>query len=180
MFWREAPLPKAPLEALEPFRIANQYGLFGVMTPHRYEIEFQGSNDGVTWMAYPFRYKPQDVLERPRIYAPYQPRFDWNLWFASLGSWMQNPMVPRTEELLLQNDRDVLGLFRGDPFGGTPPKYVRAVLWQYWFSTPEQKRQQGVWWTRQYLGTYAPTILRRGDGRYGVVAEPTLQGTPER
>jgi hypothetical protein len=162
MVWREALLPEAPVALLAPFRIANRYGLFAVMTPHRYEIEFQGSNDGQTWVAYPFRYKPQDVRERPGIYAPYQPRFDWNLWFASLGGWMQNPMVPRTEELLLENDRDVLGLFRGDPFGGTPPKYVRAVLWQYWFSTAEEKRKQGVWWTRQYLGTYAPTILRRG------------------
>jgi hypothetical protein len=52
---------------------------------------------------------------------------------------------------------------------------VRAVIWQYWFSTPEEKRQQGVWWTRQYLGTYAPTILRRPDGRYGVVAGPSRQ-----
>jgi hypothetical protein len=175
MFWREAPLPRIPLVVLEPFRIANQYGLFAVMTPHRYEIEFQGSNDGQTWTAYPFRYKPQDVRERPGIYAPYQPRFDWNLWFASLGSWMQNPMVPRTEELLLENDRDVLKLFAGDPFGGSPPKYVRAVLWQYWFSTAEEKRKQGIWWTRQYLGTYAPTITRSPDGKFGVVAGPTRE-----
>jgi lipase maturation factor 1 len=179
MFWREAPLPNAPLAALEPFRVANQYGLFAVMTPHRYEIEFQGSNDGQTWVAYPFRYKPQDVRERPRIYAPYQPRFDWNLWFASLGSWTQNPMVPRAEELLLESDRDVLGLFGGDPFGGTPPKYVRAVLWQYWFSTQEQKRAQAVWWTREYLGTYAPTLTRLEDGRFGVVAGPSREEEPE-
>jgi hypothetical protein len=149
------------------------------MTPHRYEIEFQGSNDGENWIAYPFRYKPQDVHERPGIYAPYQPRFDWNLWFASLGTWMQNPMVPRTEELLLENDPDVLHLFRGNPFGGTPPKYVRAVIWQYWFSTPEQKRQQGLWWTREYDGTYAPTIMRGEDGGFGVVAEPTHEEEPE-
>jgi hypothetical protein len=179
MFWRDAPLPTSPITALEPSRIANQYGLFAVMTPHRYEIEFQGSNDGENWVAYPFRYKPQDVHERPGIYAPYQPRFDWNLWFASLGSWMQNPMVPRTEELLLENDRDVLDLFRSNPFAGTPPKYVRAVLWQYWFSTPEQKREQGVWWTREYDGTYAPTITRQDDGRFGVVAGPTHEEEPE-
>ncbi len=77
-------LPETPVAWLEPFRVANQYGLFAVMTPHRLEIEFQGSNDGAHWAAYPFRYKPQRVDERPRIYAPYQPRFDWNLWFASL------------------------------------------------------------------------------------------------
>jgi len=179
MFWRDAPLPRAPVAALEPFRIANQYGLFAVMTPHRYEIEFQGSNDGETWTAYPFRYKPQDLHTAPGIYAPYQPRFDWNLWFASLGTWLQNPMVPRTEELLLENDRDVLGLFAGDPFHGTPPKYVRAVLWQYWFSTPDEKRKQGIWWTRQYLGTYAPTLTREPDGRFGVVAAASLDQGPE-
>ncbi len=176
--WRDPPLPVSPVAALQPFRIANQYGLFAVMTPHRYEIEFQGSNDGQTWTAYPFRYKPQDVRERPRIYAPYQPRFDWNLWFASLNSWLQNPFVPRTEELLLENDRDVLGLFAGDPFPGAPPKYVRAVLWQYWFSTPDEKRTQGIWWTRQELGTYAPTITRLDDGRYSVVTPASLFGPP--
>jgi hypothetical protein len=179
MLWREEPLPAAPVALLEPFRIANQYGLFAVMTPHRYEIEFQGSNDGQTWVAYPFRYKPQDVHERPGIYAPYQPRFDWNLWFASLGSWLQYPLVPRTQELLLENDGDVLNLFAGNPFPGAPPKYVRSVLWQYWFSTPDEKRQQGIWWTRQYLGTYAPTLTLLPDGRYGVVAEPSLNGPPE-
>jgi hypothetical protein len=101
------------------------------------------------------------------------------LWFASLGGWLQNPIVPRTEELLLENDRDVLGLFRANPFGASPPKYIRAVLWQYWFSTPGEKRQQGIWWTRQYLGTYAPTLARAADGEFGVVAEPTLNGPPE-
>jgi hypothetical protein len=139
------------------------------MTPHRYEIEFQGSNDGTQWVAYAFRYKPQDLSERPRIYAPYQPRFDWNLWFASLGSWQQNLIVPRTEELLLENDRDVLGLFAGNPFRSAPPHFVRAVLWQYWFSTPEQKHTEGIWWRRQFLGAYAPTFTRLPDGHFEVV-----------
>jgi hypothetical protein len=176
MLWSEAPLPTAPVAVLEPWRIANSYGLFAVMTPHRYEIEFQGSNDGQSWTPYPFRYKPQDVHERPGIYAPYQPRFDWNLWFASLGTWLQNPMVPRTEELLLANDPDVLDLFKANPFPGTPPKYVRAALWQYWFSTPEEKQTQGVWWTRQYLGTYAPTLTVGENGKFAVVEGPTLGG----
>ena len=174
MSWHEVPFPLKPVAMLEPFRVANQYGLFAVMTPHRFEIEFQGSNDGENWVAYPFRYKPQGLKDRPRIYAPYQPRFDWNLWFASLGSWRQNLIVPRTEELLLENDRDVLGLFAGNPFPDTPPRMVRAVLWQYWFSTLEQKRREGVWWQRQLLGGYAPTLTRLSDGRFGVVGEPDL------
>ena len=178
MFWREAPLPGSPVAALEPLRIANQYGLFATMTPHRYEIEFQGSEDGKTWTAYAFRFKPQDVHERPVIYAPYQPRFDWNLWFASLASWQNAPIVPLTEERLLEGDQDVLELFRGNPFAAAPPKMVRAVLWQYCFSTPEEKRTQGVWWTRKLLGTYAPTIARRGDGTFVELQAPTLDGEP--
>jgi len=173
MFWRESPLPTKPVAMIEPFRIANQYGLFAVMTPHRYEIEFQGSNDGVNWIAYPFRYKPQGLSDRPRIYAPYQPRFDWNLWFASLGSWQQYPFVPRTEMLLLENDRFVLGLFAGNPFPDAPPRLVRAVLWQYWFSTREEKNREGVWWRRQLLGPYAPTLTRLPNSRFGIVDEPT-------
>ena len=174
MFWRGIPLLEGPIAVLEPFRIANQYGLFAVMTPHRYEIEFQGSNDGFTWVAYRFRYKPQDVKQPPRIYAPYQPRFDWNLWFASLGSWSQYPIVPRTEELLLINDSEVLQLFAGNPFPDKPPRMVRAVLWQYWFSTMQEKRTQGIWWRRQLLGTYAPTLAVGPNGRIDMVAEPLL------
>ena len=174
MFWRDVPLPVKPVALFEPFRIANQYGLFAVMTPHRYEIEFQGSNDGEHWLAYPFRYKPQDLKERPRIYAPYQPRFDWNLWFASLGSWQQNSIVPRTEELLLENEQSVLGLFAGNPYPNVPPRLVRAVLWQYWFSSPEHKHMEGVWWRRQFLGTYAPTLTRLPNSRFGIVNDATL------
>jgi lipase maturation factor 1 len=138
---RDIPLPVKPLIALEPLRIANQYGLFAVMTRGRYEIEFQGSNDGTNWTAYPFRNKPQALNEAPGIYAPYQPRFDWNLWFASLGGWRDNEIVPLTEERLLLGDGAVLALFRDNPYPQIPPRYVRAVIWQYWFTTMDEKRK---------------------------------------
>ena len=159
------PLPPQPVTALEPFRIANSYGLFGRMTWARYEIEFQGSDDGTNWTAYPFRYKPQDVREAPGIYAPYQPRFEWNLWFASLDYWRENPFVVRTEQALLENDKDVLALFRFSPFLKEPPKYVRAVMWQYWFTDLKTKRDTGDWWRRQYIGLYAPSLERTVDGK---------------
>src|SRR5207248_8280522 len=114
------PLFGWPAQFLAPFRIANTYGLFGVMTEGRYEIEFQGSRDGTTWIAYPFRYKPQDVREPPGLYAPYQPRFEWNLWFASLGSVQENPWVLNTEARLLENSPPVLRLFAANPFDGKP------------------------------------------------------------
>jgi hypothetical protein len=161
-----------PARLLEPFRIANQYGLFAVMTPSRYEIEFQGSRDGSTWIPYPFRYKPQDPAGRPGVYAPYQPRFEWNLWFASLGTWREYPWVVNTQVRLLEGSPEVLALFRHDPFAGRPPARVRAVLWQYWFTTPAEKRRTGSWWRRQPLGPYAPDVERRTDGRIGILESP--------
>ena len=162
----------APARLIAQFRVANQYGLFAVMTRARYEIEFQGSRDGVTWTPYPFRYKPQDPMERPGIYAPYQPRFDWNLWFASLGSWQENPWVVVTEVRLLEGSPDVLALFRRDPFAGAPPPRVRAVLWQYWFTTPAEKRRTGAWWKRRLLGEYAPGAGRGPDGKIAIQGLP--------
>ena len=159
-------LPSAPVVALEPFRIANQYGLFAVMTRGRYEIEFQGSNDNQNWTPYPFRYKPQALDKAPGLYAPYQPRFDWNLWFASFGDWQRNQIVPLTEEHLLQNDADVLNLFQSNPFPKSPPRYVRAVIWQYEFTSLEEKRQTGNWWRSQLLGLYAPVLTRTPDGTF--------------
>ena len=154
-----------PARLIAPFRIANQYGLFAVMTRARYEVEFQGSRDGTAWIPYPFRYKPQYLDRRPGIYAPYQPRFEWNLWFASLGSWQENPWVLNVETRLLAGSPDVLALFRRDPFAGRPPARVRAVLWQYWFTTPAEKKRTGNWWKRRFLGSYAPGLERQPDGR---------------
>jgi len=179
IFSQRLPFPRMPIAALEPFRIANQYGLFAVMTRGRYEIEFQGSNDGQNWTAYPFQFKPQALNEAPGIYAPYQPRFDWNLWFASLGSWRENAIVLNTEVHLLQNGGDVLTLFAGNPFPGSPPKQVRAVLWQYWFTSMAERRATGNWWRRQLIGLYAPTLEMEPGGKIRAREMPGGQN-PER
>ncbi len=170
--FRSFPLLMQPATALAPFRIANQYGLFAIMTRGRYEIEFQGSRDGRTWVAYPFRFKPQQIDQAPGIYAPYQPRFEWNLWFASLGAWRENPFVLQTEVRLLEDNPQVLALFRSDPFAGAPPLEVRAMLWQYWFTSLSQKRATGNWWRRELLGLYAPVLERQPDGKIGVADMP--------
>jgi hypothetical protein len=169
------PIPEAPVRWLDPFRIANRYGLFEVMTHERYEIEFQGSNDGKNWIAYPFRYKPQAIDRAPGIYAPYQPRFEWNLWFASLGSWREYRFVVWTEERLLKNDPDVLALFAENPFAEAPPKQVRAVIYQYWFTDLKTKHATGNWWRREVLGDYAPGLEREPDGKIVVLDFPVTE-----
>jgi hypothetical protein len=162
-----------PERALEPFRIANAYGLFANMTEARYEIEFQGSSDGgKTWIAYPFRYKPQDLTTRPGVYAPYQPRFEWNLWFASLGPWQSSPWVVAAQRRLIEGSPSVLQLFARDPFSGKSPAQVRTILWQYWFTDWETRRQTGAWWRRKELGSFTGVLSRRADGGFSLTASP--------
>jgi lipase maturation factor len=173
------PISQAPVRWLDPFRIANRYGLFAVMTHERYEIEFQGTADAKTWIAYPFRYKPQSIDSAPGIYAPYQPRFEWNLWFASLGSWREFRFVLWTEERLLKNDRDVVALFAKNPFAAAPPRQVRAVIYQYWFTDLRTKRVNGNWWRRELLGDYAPGLEREPDGKIAVLDFPVAEPPQE-
>ncbi|HXX20405.1 MAG TPA: lipase maturation factor family protein [Candidatus Acidoferrum sp.] len=173
------PLPPKPVQILEPFRIADQYGLFARMTHARYEIEFQGSPDGTSWIAYPFRYKPQDPDKAPGIYAPYQPRFEWNLWFASLGTWPEYRFVVWTEERLLMNDPDVLALFAHNPFSSEPPRQLRAVIYQYRFTDMKTKREQGLWWRRELIGDYAPTLEREPDGKVVILTMPATEALPQ-
>ncbi|MCU1348158.1 MAG: putative integral rane protein, partial [Acidobacteria bacterium] len=146
---------------LSPLRIANSFGLFAVMTRGRYEIEFQGSNDGTAWTPYPFRYKPQDVRKPPPFFAPYQPRFDWNLWFASFGSLDDNRWILNVQDRLLEGSPDVLRLFAGNPFPRQPPRMVRAVLGQYRFTTNAERAATGSWWKQEPRGEYSPAISNR-------------------
>ena len=157
-----------PVRLVEPLRIANAYGLFAVMTEARYELEFQATRDGVAWVPYRFRFKPQALDEAPGIYAPYQPRFEWNLWFASLGWGRGNEWVVDAEARLMERSPPVLALFREDPLHGDPPLRVRIVKWQYWFTSAEEHRRTGAWWTRKEIGLYAPMLERKGDGTIGL------------
>ena len=101
------------------------------------------------------------MRERPGIYAPYQPRFDWNLWFASFGSIDDNRWILNVQERLLENSPQTLQLFAGNPFAKAPPRFVRAVLWQYWFTTPAERARTGAWWKRRWRGEYSPALERR-------------------
>ena len=148
------------LEAVAPLRSFNGYGLFSIMTTDRPEITIEGSNDRVEWKAYAFRYKPGDLARRPPWVQPHQPRLDWQMWFAALGPhentrWFTNLMVR-----LLEGSPDVLALMEENPFPDAPPKWVRARLWAYRFTTPEEKRETGYWWKREERGMFFPMASR--------------------
>jgi len=147
-----------PIAALvAPLRSINSYGLFAVMTTTRPEIIVEGSNDGATWTAYEFPYKPGDLARRPPFVAPHQPRLDWQMWFAALGRYEENVWFQNFCVRLLQGSPQVLGLLARDSFNGHPPRYVRAELYQYRFTSAGGAN----WWTREKLGDYSPVLSLR-------------------
>src|SRR6266404_4334292 len=145
-------------EHLEPFRIVNGYGLFRVMTKDRREIVIEGSGDGIDWLPYEFKWKPGDVKRAPGWCAPHQPRLDWQMWFAALGTPQENPWIGGLIVRLLQGSHDVDRLLAHNPFPDKPPRYVRAMYYRYRFTTPSERRQTGAWWKRQELREYLPTV----------------------
>ena len=155
----EWPKPLVALySAVEPFRIANGYGLFRVMTKERAEIVIEGSADGRDWIPYEFKWKPGDLKRAPGWIAPHQPRVDWQMWFAALGTYRQNPWFGRFVLQLLKNSPAVTGLLERNPFPDMPPRYIRAVLYDYRFTTWDERRATGAWWKREDRGIYLPRV----------------------
>jgi predicted DCC family thiol-disulfide oxidoreductase YuxK len=141
---------------VRPLRSVNSYGLFSVMTVERPEIAIEGSDDGETWREYTFRYKMGRPDARPRWVAPHQPRLDWQMWFAALGSpptWLLSLLMR-----LLEGAPDVLALLASNPFPDRPPRYVRAVLSDYKMTDLATRGSTGAWWRREELGLYVPPL----------------------
>ncbi|HEY7505134.1 MAG TPA: lipase maturation factor family protein [Gemmatimonadales bacterium] len=140
------------MELVAPLRSINGYGLFRVMTIRRPELILEGSDDGTRWEAYDFRYQPDGVDERPRFVAPLQPRLDWQLWFAALAPAQSLEWLETLAARLRSGTPEVLALLGRNPFPNAPPRHVRMVLYDYRFSTPEERRQTGAWWVRERQG----------------------------
>ena len=148
----------AIVQAQGSFGLVNGYGLFANMTTTRPEIEIQGSNDEVTWKPYIFRYKPGPLNRMPGFIEPFQPRLDWQMWFAALGSYRDNPWFVRFLLKLLEGSKPVQALLERDPFGGVPPRHVRAVVYDYSFTSIDEWWHTGNWWKREFKGTYFPSV----------------------
>jgi hypothetical protein len=146
---------------LAPFYLTGTYGLFAVMTTTRPEIVIEGSDDTMIWREYEFRYKPGDLRRPPGIVAPYQPRLDWQMWFAALGNYRANRWFVNLAVRLLQGSPAVLKLLNRSPFPSHPPRYIRAELYNYRFTSLAEKKATGNWWAREYVGHYLPAIALR-------------------
>jgi predicted DCC family thiol-disulfide oxidoreductase YuxK len=141
-------------------RSVNSYGLFAVMTLTRPEIIIEGSADGHTWLPYEFKWKPGDLQRRPGFVAPHQPRLDWQLWFAALTYPNIEPWMTPFFRQLAVNAPAVTGLLKTNPFSREPPSYLRAVVYEYQFTTPAERGRTGAWWKRSVVSYYLqPTLV---------------------
>lgn len=143
---------------VDQYQLVNTYGPFAVMTKKRYEIIVEGSNDGVTWKEYQFKYKPGNVKRAPRWNIPMQPRLDWQMWFAALGSVQNNPWFIMFMQRLLENSPSVTALLADNPFPDYPPVFVRALFYDYRYTTEAEYLQTHAWWERELVGMYLPSV----------------------
>lgn len=147
-------------KATQPFSLVSSYGLFRSMTGvsarqgagrvgrfvpsmvARPEIILQGLHPGTQqWLDISFRHKPGSLQVRPTVVAPLQPRLDWQMWFAALGSPNQQPWLLHLIYRLLHDPRHsaVVALLGDDnPTWGegrdNRPAAIRSVLYEYDFT----------------------------------------------
>jgi hypothetical protein len=116
------------------------------MTIDRHEVVIEGSNDGVTWLPYEWRYKPGNPARAPGFVAPHQPRADFQAWFLTLGG--RDAWFGRLVERLRNEPETVAALFSSNPFPDAPPRDIRVRSLQYRFTDLATGRATGLYWSR--------------------------------
>ncbi|MEZ0381866.1 lipase maturation factor family protein [Mycobacterium sp. pW045] len=153
--------------SFNPFHLVNSYGAFGTVGRCRREVVIEGTaatelTDQTVWREYEFKGKPGALDRLPRQWAPYHLRLDWLMWFAALSPAYARPWRDALLQRLLRNDRDTVRLLRHNPFPDEPPRYVRALLYEYRFTTPAERRRDRAWWRRSLVGVYLPPVSVSG------------------
>jgi hypothetical protein len=162
-----AQLSETLLVPVQNFHLISPYGLFAIMTTIRNEIVIQGANDVPgqlalsDWLDYEFYWKPGDTKAMPSQVAPYQPRLDWQMWFAALSDYRAQAWFVNFCIRILQNNKDVLHLLKNNPYPDAAPKYIRAVVYEYKFNDLETYARSGEPWQRDLKELYLPAISLR-------------------
>jgi lipase maturation factor 1 len=101
------------------------------------------------------------------------PRLDWQMWFAALGNFRSEPSYLPFCARLLEGSPSVVGLLATNPFPRTPPRFLRAIAYDYRFTDPHTRKQTGAWWRRTRRGAYMPVLQLRDGNLIAVTdAEP--------
>ena len=149
------------------WELVNTYGAFGSVGKERYELILEGTDDDAItpktkWKEYEFIGKPGDIYKIPPVIAPYQPRIDWQIWFAAMERPEQNPWLIHLIWKLLDNDKGALSLLANNPFPDKPPKYIRVQFYRYQFT--ELNNPEHAIWKRTYIGEWLPLLSKSNTG----------------
>jgi hypothetical protein len=153
--------------SFNPFHLINTYGAFGSIGRTRREVVIEGTDEAeitehTVWKEYEFKGKPGAIRRLPPQWAPYHLRLDWLMWFAAISPHYAYPWLRGFLVRLLQNDKPTLRLLRHNPFPDSPPRYVRAQLYRYRFTTWRELLRDKAWWHRTLEGGYLrPVTLER-------------------
>lgn len=171
-------IPPYPLDALERelagFRVVNGYGLFADMTEVRPEIIVEVSDDGATWRAIEFPWKPGEPARPPRYAGFHMPRLDWQMWFEGLN-FLAQEQVYEARRIERQNREyypsrwfQMLMIRLLEPSNPAAslaashtverPTRIRALVYQYRFTSRAEQRATGRWWERERVGVYLPSV----------------------
>ena len=154
-----------PVHQLWEFRSANGYFLYASFDPIRYQVEFEGSNDGgLTWRLYPFRYIPQREDRVSPFIAPWYARFEATVQILG-WTGKKSPLMPAVAAQLLARNPDVMRLFERDPFPDRPPTLIRMRGYRLTFTDPAEHRRTGLYWHKEPAGTYLPMLYLDENGQ---------------
>ena len=130
-----------------PWHLTSGYGLFAVMTTRRPELTLERSSNGIDWQPILFSDKAGPPDRLPPQIAPFQPRLDWQMWFAALSAergqlpgWF-SPFLKK----LQKGEAEVWNLLPSQPHS-PGNDYLRLRLDQYRFTTPSERSSTGNWW----------------------------------
>ena len=130
-----------------PWHLTSGYGLFAVMTTRRPELTLERSSNGLDWQPILFSDKAGPPDRLPPQIAPFQPRLDWQMWFAALSAergqlpgWF-SPFLKK----LQKGDPAVWNLLPSQPHS-SENDYLRLRLDQYRFTTLSERSSTGNWW----------------------------------
>jgi hypothetical protein len=138
--------------SFEPLYLVNTYGAFGTVSRVRNEIVIEGTRDGgAHWLEYEFPCKPGDPMRRPCLVTPWHYRLDWQMWFAAMSSYEEEPWIAALVDALLRGDHAIDPLIAKNPFPDAPPERVRAELYRYELT---RFGEGPAWWRRTRVGEY--------------------------
>ncbi len=148
------------------WNLVNTYGAFGSVGKERYELIIEGTDEEIVtpqtkWKEYEFKAKPGNIYRQLPIIAPYQPRIDWQIWFAAMQRPEHNPWLIHLIWKLLENDEEALSLLANNPFPYKPPNYIKVQFYRYQFS--EQGESDAIW-NRTYVGEWLPPLSKSTQG----------------